>query len=395
MDAKSQNSLVQKASNIMLTGEDSVSFQKVLGKLNKRQTEEIGTLKSPTKPLYLVKQQVEELKLKKKELEALLPQKYEIAEEIKNIQKEAKEEEDILGVLQEMEKLKNISKLEEEKINIHTKAKEELEKNKRELESELDTIQLVKDTKKSTNTLYIIPCIFVIVSILLFVFVNEIFALIGLGVSVLSFIITLTKNLRQNKKYEKNQEEINKKRRDIEQKKELIEAEINTKERLIKEVKSGLEVDIRLKKDQISLMYPNAKIDINEIEGKQNILEEQNYINNLKLKISQKELFQQNIVEKLENLAEIEAKLMTNEEKLKELLEYDETINIAKEILEEAYMEMKESITPKFTENLSKSIGNITCGKYKSVKVNEENGLLLEAQNRKICNSKLFKWRNN
>lgn len=33
LDSKSQNTLVQKASNIMLTGEDSISYQKVLRKI--------------------------------------------------------------------------------------------------------------------------------------------------------------------------------------------------------------------------------------------------------------------------------------------------------------------------------------------------------------------------
>ncbi len=33
MNSKSQNSLIQKASNIMLTGEDSISFQKVIRKI--------------------------------------------------------------------------------------------------------------------------------------------------------------------------------------------------------------------------------------------------------------------------------------------------------------------------------------------------------------------------
>lgn len=36
MDSKSQNTLIQKASNIMLTGEDSVSFQKVLRKIKQK-----------------------------------------------------------------------------------------------------------------------------------------------------------------------------------------------------------------------------------------------------------------------------------------------------------------------------------------------------------------------
>ena len=61
LDEKKQNTLIQKASNIMLTGEDDISYKTVLSKLNKRQTDEIGTLKSPTKPLYLISKKIEEL----------------------------------------------------------------------------------------------------------------------------------------------------------------------------------------------------------------------------------------------------------------------------------------------------------------------------------------------
>ena len=40
---KEQNVLVQKMSNLASTGEDNVSFTKIMNKLNKRQTEEIGS----------------------------------------------------------------------------------------------------------------------------------------------------------------------------------------------------------------------------------------------------------------------------------------------------------------------------------------------------------------
>ena len=102
------------------------------------------------------------------------------------------------------------------------------------------------------------------------------------------------------------------------------------------------------------------------------------------MSIDQKELTKKQITESLETLVEIEEKLKINEENLKELIENDEIINIAKEALVIAYNEMKESITPKFTENLSNSISTITSGKYKKVKVNEENEIILETENRKL-----------
>ena len=83
LDGKSQNTLIQKASNIMLTGEDDVSYQNIVKNLNKRQVEEVGTLKSPTKPLYITTQNIEMLKIKKTGLEELVPKKYEVEEEIK------------------------------------------------------------------------------------------------------------------------------------------------------------------------------------------------------------------------------------------------------------------------------------------------------------------------
>lgn len=43
LQEKEQTSLLQKLSNLVSTGEDNVSYQKIINKLNKRQLEEIGT----------------------------------------------------------------------------------------------------------------------------------------------------------------------------------------------------------------------------------------------------------------------------------------------------------------------------------------------------------------
>ena len=59
----------------------------------------------------------------------------------------------------------------------------------------------------------------------------------------------------------------------------------------------------------------------------------------------------------------------------------DITKKIAKEVMQEAYEEMKENITPKFTNNLSKIISVITSNKYNKVKFNDENGIMVELKN--------------
>ena len=55
-------------------------------------------------------------------------------------------------------------------------------------------------------------------------------------------------------------------------------------------------------------------------------------------------------------------------------------MNMAKEILLKAYEKMKNTVTPRFTENLSKNINNITDGKYTNVVLQDDNGLVVESK---------------
>ena len=59
----------------------------------------------------------------------------------------------------------------------------------------------------------------------------------------------------------------------------------------------------------------------------------------------------------------------------------NESFNLAKEVLTNAYEEMKNTVTPKFTEELSKNISSITKGKYNNVRFNDEVGLIVELPN--------------
>lgn len=332
---------------------------------------------------------MEELTLKKKDLEELNPAKYKIEEEIERKQEELKKEEEVLKILEELQKEQSEASLEEEKINIHSKAKDELVKNKEELQEELKDIKQVKEKSKASLFLYFIPVLFIIASIILFVVLTPFFGAIGLCITILSFIIVLFKNLKENKEYEGERQRVREQRRDIESKIGVIDEEIKSKENLIKDIRQKLEFSLKLQKEQIQLKYPNAsKILEYGRAGKENIQEEHSYINELKLSLSQKEFQKGQIMKELEGLVEIEENLDISKQLLAELEEYDSAINIAKEALDVAYLEMRENVTPRFAENLSRSVDSITSGKYKKVKVNEENGLSLEMENRKLYNSK-------
>lgn len=383
LDTKEQNTLIQKLSNIILTGEDNISYQKVLDKLSKKQTEEVGTLKSPTKPLYMAKQNVEELEKQKAEIEKLISAKFKIEEEIRKEQKEKNEEEETLKILQELENIHNESKIEKEKINMQKKEKSELEKSLEEMKKKQEEDKKENRETKKTTALYLIPVIFIIITIVLFFMQKILLVEISGIISIISLIGILIKNIKTNKKYRKEQEQKKQEMQKIQNKKEIIQNEIKSKEKIIEETQNTINYKIKMQKERIKAKYPSADKHIFEsFENNSNILEEQNYINDLKFSISKKEYKRVQIIEELEKVVEIEEKLAVYNDVLQELIEYDETIEIAKEALNRAYLEMKETITPEFTENLSKSIYKITSGKYKKVKVNEENQLMVETANR-------------
>ena len=62
------------------------------------------------------------------------------------------------------------------------------------------------------------------------------------------------------------------------------------------------------------------------------------------------------------------------------------SINFAEQGLEEAYKLMKNTVTPKFTNELTNIVKNITNEKYRKVKFNDEDGLTVELPNGEYVN---------
>ncbi|MFR5509022.1 MAG: ATP-binding protein, partial [Clostridia bacterium] len=124
---------------------------------------------------------------------------------------------------------------------------------------------------------------------------------------------------------------------------------------------------------------------INNLINSENINYEiekiQKEINDRKIKLHELEIDKENIEPKLDNLSKIEEELVNNNEEKVNLKKLEQSMNLAKEILNKAYEEMKNTVTPKFTENLSTNISKITDGKYKHVNVYDENGMVVELEN--------------
>ena len=136
-------------------------------------------------------------------------------------------------------------------------------------------------------------------------------------------------------------------------------------------------------KEKYSILK-NSNIDFN-IEDKEEIekdLENSNKkIVEYKLQLNGLEHEENEINNKLEEFISKEEEYENLQEQLSELQEKNKCILATKELLENAYEKMKNNVTPKFTQNLSNIVCDISSGKYKKVIFNEEKGLVVELEN--------------
>ena len=159
------------------------------------------------------------------------------------------------------------------------------------------------------------------------------------------------------------------------------------KNKIIKEIENEQqEIDnkIEIELEKIKQEFKN-KVDINKYWDKieQNninadIYKLQEESNKYKLELRAITIQEEEKTKKLEELASLKEEYELLQEELKDLEEKNESINLAKEFLNKAYIKMKNNITPKFTENLSKNISSISNNKYSKVGVNDEKGLIVE-----------------
>lgn len=182
------------------------------------------------------------------------------------------------------------------------------------------------------------------------------------------------------KEYEQNEKEITNKTSMIEgqiilleKSNEQINVELNTINREQKDKDYSRKDEIITKyKDE----FPGIEDLVNKGDYRTRDVDEK--INNLKIMIKGLEIESSTIIPQLDEMVTLEEKLELNNTKLKELKREEETINIAISTLTEAYEEMKNTITPKFTLNLSSSIKQISNNKYEKVTINDDNGMIVE-----------------
>ena len=372
LDNQSQNILIQKLANYAGTGDDKVSYQKAVDKLNKKLIEEVGTNRTLDRPLNIVQNKMKSIELDLKANYEAREYKENIEEKKQILEKKLEEENKKNNILNKLILLCNKYEIELKKNNLKNKLKNENEKElKNKIEEKNDLKNKLKNIK--LNNYIIILFVLIILNIFNFILIkNKLINYLMLLLISIEIIIYFIKNKKIKKENQK-----------IEKKLIVLDGQIN----LLKENIDKENEEINNKKNKILFNLEKENIENNnlKIEEKNKIekeLENSNKkIMEYKIQLNNIKYEENNINEKLEKLISDEEKYEELKEQLNILEEKNKCILATKELLEKAYEKMKINVTPKFTQNLSNIVKNISNGKYTKVMLNEEKGLIVELEN--------------
>lgn len=350
-------------------------------------------------------------------------------EETKNrLEIREKNRKDNIAKINELTNQKNTINAESERVQSAKNHLQDIIKGHKEniekLNSEIEKIANEKEEtqeKEKPSILFIVITVVLAIALICSIILIKNYIVSGiLGVAIIANIVfyVINKNkqkVNKAKLREKINQEKQYKREKLENQKQQIIANVNTTEKELEkqeEEEKQVNSELSMLKGQIILLEKNNEKITEEIEqdnkaikeesnkNKQQIIEKykdknindllyindyQNYIskieetiNNNRIRIKGLEIEYNTIVPQLDEMVVLEEKREADKEKLAELREKESIINIAIENLMDAYEEMKTTITPKFTKNLSESIQKISSNKYNKVTINDENGMIIE-----------------
>ena len=391
LEKNNENLIIQKITNIASTGEDNTSYKNAINKLNKKQLNEIGTSRSNDRPINKIEKELNELKIKKNNLNNIITNKENFEIENNKIKTEINNSENKIEIIKNIKEIIEKNKIEKEKINLISENILNYEKEINNLKNGKENVnkKIIKEINNKNNKL-IIEIISLILSIIIFisgfVFKNNIIKIITLIPTVI-FIATLCiniKNKKEIKRIKENNKTIKKEEININNKIEIIEKNIKD-EKLKKDLlENKIKNIFNIEKEKIKNKYNSEKY-IEELflnNNIENIYEKEiKILNENKLQLHKLEIEKNNMEEKLNNLILIDEKINYLDGQYKELMQKNESMEYAKNILEKAYIEMKQNITPKFIKNLSEIIKEISDNKYEEIKFNNEDGLIIEKEN--------------
>ena len=347
VELQSQKSIIQKLTNILQSGQESVSLEKIKLKLQKKVLDEIGTDRTHNKPINIVrkelleKEQTRNRLLNNRDRKKYLEEKTKsIKNQIEKVQADIKQIESVLSI-----KERYIALLDEKERTFELTQKIKEKERKDKLES---------NKKLYRNSMTALIFITLFASIALIIFDKTIWILAEFIIAILGAIIINTTNKEMTKEEEETDFDV-------------IKEELNKKE--------NKELD-RLIQNGIKSTFVERKA--SELRTLKEGLEKNR--NDLELECHKIKIEEDSLKENIEHLFEVEEQILNLQNQKEELITKAKVINIALQKLDEAYEELKSEIIPELQRNIKDEIKKTTNGKYINAIYNNEEGILIENQ---------------
>lgn len=392
LSSNDKNQVIQKLSNLVSTGDENTSYKKVIDRLNKMQLEKVGSARSNGRPINIAEEEIDRLEAERKEIAQFEEQKYQVEEAKQTLKTDLEDNRIVLDLLRRQKVNLEKSEIEEEKLKIF---KKNLAQNKDEqdlLEEKLnDLVEERKGNLKKGKVGYYVGILLAIVISVIAFFMKKYLLFVGNIVPIIIICIQFALNKQKTRRIKKNGRRIQQERIELEERLKNLEKNYEKQEKEIEERKNEIlavqkerekeiakdftnKLDEEIITDILSTDYSKIVEFIDEKEREQTDFA----INEKKI-----DLDNENIVNKLEELVEIDEKLENLYETKDNLLQLNNMYEMAKEEIENAYQAMKENITPEFIEELKQILSDVTEGKYTECYIDSENNILVETENGK------------
>ena len=387
LSKSSQNSIVQKISNLISSGDDNISFKKSLDKISKRQNEEVGTERTSQKPINNVENKIRSLLNQKRDLENYREKVDDNSLEKEQLRLEEKDEEIKKEFLKEIKVKLDNNRIKCAEINFNKNLEKDYNEKIEELNKKISKSEEKEMVNKVNNKNYYLAIAIILIT---FIVVTVLKGFNLLNLILLTPIIFIVYKMIKAKDNIRESEKI----RDLDREKIIHEIEVLKENKEIQKIEAEEKqekLDREIEKDNneliekytkfLDLGFMQENLNKNYDEILREIERKENRLNTIKFRLHTMEANEEEINKKLENLAQIEEELQDAEIEKDELLSLNKSYNIAKDCLERAYEQVKESISPRFTENLCDIISKISDDRYKNVVFSDTDGLRVEIDN--------------
>ena len=387
LDDKNKAEMSGKLANLISTGEENYSYDDIIKRLNNKQLEEVGTSRTKKRPINNLEERILKLEQERREVLNIKEKKERMTEEREETQKKFA----TVGYIKQMitEIKENFLKKETEK-KIYTEIYNRIEKKKEEIEEKkkerIDVITKEKVFDK-IKWIYLILTLIAIPAAYYYIYSLIVYVLL------LIFIYIIAKN-----NSDKRMADLEEKNRSVEKELNILRKDVIQDERVIQKEKKEFEERFENVKKEMFQKYKNfvnreylERILKKDIEGvfKEASEIEKEYENTM-YRLSQINA-ERNVVESTSGrLAEIVEELEELKQEREKLLNYNDTIEIAKEVLKESYDELKNNVGPEFDKKLSYIVKKITNGKYDDVYIDINHNIKMRTEHGEYVNLERF-----